>query len=564
MSLFGSIQLSANTLRAMQIGLQVVGNNIANANTPGFVREQVIYKPAPVQEVGNLQLGLGVQVHGIVQVIDKFVQSRLYGARGDRAGAEVQEKIYQDLEVLIGELSETDLSTSLSEFFNSVDSVLENPGDISIRNLTVLKGQTLTQDFNRLFQRVVNVRESVNEQVVAVGDEINDLSEEIRLLNIRITESEGGEAATSDAGGLRSQRQAAVERLAEIIDVQVNEQSTGGLAISVGGEFLVVDGQRREVEIAESDDGGFNTATVQYVDSQSPLQLTGGELHGLYTARDEIVGGFLDELDELAATLVFEFNKLHTQGQGLIGFQQVTARESVTDPQAALDAAGLTYTPVTGSFDLLVRNTNTNLTDVFTIHVNLDGIDEDTSLTDLAADLDAIGGITATISNTGELTIGTDSADVEFAFDGDDSGVLAALGINTFFTGSTARDLGVNPVLEDERLFAASGGGIDADTTNAEALAVFYDRELETADGNSIADLYSRMVNGVTQGSTIAHSVADGFRLFEGSLDGEALAVSGVNLDEEAIRMIMLQRTFQAAAKHIQTVAELLDVLINL
>ncbi len=49
MSLFGSIQMGGNTLQAMQIGLQVVGNNIANANTPGYVRQEAVYVPAPVQ-----------------------------------------------------------------------------------------------------------------------------------------------------------------------------------------------------------------------------------------------------------------------------------------------------------------------------------------------------------------------------------------------------------------------------------------------------------------------------------------------------------------------------------
>ena len=75
MSLFGSIQLGANTLRAMQIGLQVTGNNIANANTPGFVRQEVIYSPAPVQKIGNLVLGLGVQVDAIVDKAMGFSQS---------------------------------------------------------------------------------------------------------------------------------------------------------------------------------------------------------------------------------------------------------------------------------------------------------------------------------------------------------------------------------------------------------------------------------------------------------------------------------------------------------
>src|SRR5690348_10056403 len=106
MSLFGSIQMGGNTLQAMQIGLQVVGNNIANANTPGFVREEAIFAPAPVEHIGGLVLGLGVQVDAIVQKVDKFVQARLVGAKGDRAGAEVQEQTYKDLETILNELSD--------------------------------------------------------------------------------------------------------------------------------------------------------------------------------------------------------------------------------------------------------------------------------------------------------------------------------------------------------------------------------------------------------------------------------------------------------------------------
>ena len=108
MSLFGSIQMGGNTLQAMQIGLQVVGNNIANANTPGYVRQEAIYAPAGVRSMGNLILGLGVKVDSIVQKLDKFVQERLVGARGDRANAEVQEQVYRDLETLLNELSEHD------------------------------------------------------------------------------------------------------------------------------------------------------------------------------------------------------------------------------------------------------------------------------------------------------------------------------------------------------------------------------------------------------------------------------------------------------------------------
>ena len=81
MSLFGSIQMGSNTLQAMQIGLQVVGNNIANANTPGYIRQEAEFIPAGVQKQGSLILGLGVKVNGITEQIDKFVQARLVGAR---------------------------------------------------------------------------------------------------------------------------------------------------------------------------------------------------------------------------------------------------------------------------------------------------------------------------------------------------------------------------------------------------------------------------------------------------------------------------------------------------
>ena len=179
MSLFGSIQMGGNTLQAMQVGLQVVGNNIANANTPGYVRQEAVYIPAGVQRQGNLILGLGVQVEGIVQKIDKFVQARLIGARGDRANAEVQEQVYRDMETLLNELSsEVDLSSSLTGFFNSVDEVLKNPGNVSTRNLAVGKGAALTEDIKNLHSRVSDVRQQLDQRVTAIADEINSLAEQ--------------------------------------------------------------------------------------------------------------------------------------------------------------------------------------------------------------------------------------------------------------------------------------------------------------------------------------------------------------------------------------------------
>jgi flagellar hook-associated protein 1 FlgK len=570
MSLFGSIQMGANTLRAMQIGLQVVGNNIANANTPGYIRQETIYKPAPVQRTGNLILGLGVEVDSIIQKIDRFIQERLAGARGDRASAEVQEQAYSDVEVLLNELSsDTDLSSALTGFFNSIDGVLNDPGSVAARNLVVQKGLALTANISHMSDRAYAIHEELNERVVNITDQINTLAEEIRQLNLQIATTEGGDTSASVAGGLRVQRQGAIDELSELVGIRVIEQPSGGVNVAVGGEFIVFEGQRRQVGIAQAEGTGATLATVEFVDTRSAVTASSGELAGLYAARDDIVSGFLDQLDNVASTLIFEFNKLYSQGQGQVGFDALAATDSVSDADAALDAAGLPFTPVHGAFDVLVHNKNSGLTTTHTILIDLNGLDEDTSLNGLASQLDAIVGLTATVSSTGRLRIEADSTDTEFAFAGDTSGTLAALGLNTFFTGSSARDIDVNEELQgigNGSKFAACLGGIgqSEDTANAERLAVFLDQPLESAAGASLSDIYDQLITEITQGSAIAQSVAEGYRSFETTLDSQNQAVSGVSLDEEAVKMITLQRIYQASARFIQTISEMLDILMDL
>ena len=143
MSLFSSLQQASNALNAAQIGLQVTGNNIANVNTPDYLRQRVIYTPAPTQRIGNLRLGLGVQVEAIVQQVDLFLEERLRGSRSDLAKGEAQENTYLQLDALIGELSDTDLSTSLNNFFGSINDILNQPEDPGVRNLSILRGETL-------------------------------------------------------------------------------------------------------------------------------------------------------------------------------------------------------------------------------------------------------------------------------------------------------------------------------------------------------------------------------------------------------------------------------------
>ena len=565
MSLFGSIQLAGNTLHAMQIGLHVVGNNIANANTPGFVRERAVFTPAPTQKYGNLTLGLGVEVAGIVQNVDKFIEDRLRDAGGDRASAEIQEKVYRDLEAILGELTDTDVSTALSTFFNSVEEVLKSPESIAIRNLAIQSGRALTTSINTLQRRVRTVYEEFTQKVDGLTAEVNTLTESIRRLNLQITTLEGGGVAKTEAGGLRSERQKALSRLAEIVDIKVTERETGVTNVSVGGEFLVFEGTRREVAVEYSADDGLPVANVVFADNNSPLFVAGGELNGVYEARDTIAGGFLTQFDQFAGALAFEFNRIFAQGQGITGFSDVTSVEGVSNPNLPLDEAGLPNTPVNGRFEVLVHDARTKLTETHVIDVDLDGIDGDDTLASLAAKINAIDGVAAEINSDNQLRIRSETTEHTIAFNGDTSDTLAAIGINTFFTGWTAGNIGINEtLLADGSKFAAATDGIGVGTENAIRLVALPGQALDSLNGDSVTGLYDQLINETTQGSTVAAAVADGLRNFELTLDASAQAVSGVNIDEEAIDMILLQRTYQASARYIATLSELLDMLVSI
>lgn len=565
MSLFSSIQLANNALRAMQVGLQVTSNNIANANTPGYIREEVVLRPAPTSREGGVLIGLGVEVAAVIEKVDRFLRERLRAAGSDLAGGEAQDTAYAKLEAIVGELSDTDLSTSLTTFFGSIQDILNQPHSPTTRNLAVLRGQTLAEDISRLDSRVRALQQEANERLRATADEINTHTTEIARLNQRIVEAEASVTTESDAVGLRDQRQLALDRLAEIVNVRSVEQDSGSVTVFVGGDFLVFDSSSRPVEAVDIVEDGVTRSEIRLVETDAPLVVSTGSLAGLATARDEILGGFLAQLDGFASSLIQEFNQVFAGGQGLSGYSELTSEFAVDSTTAALDQAGLPFAPTNGTFELRLTNGETGLTNTTDVRVDLNGLDEDATLDRLVAQLDAIDGLAASVTPDRRLSLAAESSNLTFSFGNDTSGVLTALGLNTFFSGTGASDIGVSAAVRaDPGKFAVSRTGFGEDTENAIELAGFLDRPLTTQGGRTLAQAYSQIVSNVAQGAAVSRAVTDGYRTFHRTLESQNQSISGVNIDEEAVRMIQYQRAFQAAAKFISVSSELLEVLVNL
>jgi flagellar hook-associated protein 1 len=565
MGLFGIIQTSSTALDAASLGLQVTGNNIANANDPNYIRQRLIQSPQVDGKQGNLILGLGVKVDGVQQIVDNFLEERLRGASSDVASSDAQADAYSKLEAAINGLGTNNLSTTLSSFFGSLQDVLNQPQDLSIRNVAIQKGEGLTQTINRLDDQVRALHKTTNDQIVGLAKDINDTLADIAKLNIQIEQVEGGGTSQSDAVGLRDRRNADLAKLSEIADVRTIEQPTGDVVVYSGGDYLVTQGTFRKVNVVTNVQDGLQVSQLQIDGSNAPLTSGAGRLGGLYAARDNILGGFLHGLDNVTKTLINEFNKVYSGGQGLTGYSQVTSERGIENPSAALDAAGLPFTPTNGSLQVQVYDTQTGQRKTTDIRVDLNGLDTDTSLQSLAGQLDAIDGISASVTPAGKLQITSDSPQTTFAFAGDTSGTLAALGINTFFSGTGSSTIDISQSVQgDPAKLAVSSGGLGQDSANAEQLATLLITPLASQGGGTLADAYDQLTSNVATGSQSASAAADGFRNFQQTLEGQHLAISGVNIDEEAVQMIEYQRAYQASAKVIATVNEMLQTLLNL
>ncbi len=567
MSLSASIQLAAASLQANDIALQVVGQNIANASTPGYTREVANFTPGPSQTSGALVLGTGVQVLSITQQIDNFLESQLRTANSNQAGADTLKGTYTQLENIVGALnSGSNLSSAMNQFFNSISDILNQPGNQSVYQSAVLQGQTLAQTINSMANQTVQLRSSIDQQVSGLAPQINSLTGQIAKLNGEITQVTGGGQSPSDANGLSDQRNQALTKLSQLIGIQVNIQPDGSVSVYNGGNYLVDANTSQPVEVATSENRGINVSTLQIEGNNSPLLATSGELQGLVNSRDDVLGGFQDQLNSFTSTLTNEFNKVYASGQGTTGYTRTTSQNAVGNPNVPLNQAGLglPLTPANGSLQLIVTNTQTGASTTSTIPVSLLSSGSGTTLNSLAAEINGVSGVSAQVTN-GKLTISSAGANTQFAFGPDNSGTLAALGLNTFFTGSQAGNIGVNnTLLQDPTKFAASSQGVGTDTTNAQTLANFLTQPLASQNGETIQTLYNSMTTTVTENSANATATANAADTLQTQLSSQETDESGVNIDNEVVNMMNYQEAYQASAKYISTLSGLLNSLVQL
>jgi flagellar hook-associated protein 1 FlgK len=575
MSLTGALQIGNSALTASQLAIQVAGNNLANAATPGYSRQIAYLTALRANNSGHVSIGTGVRITDVRRQVDQALQSRMYAGLSHEAAAGQNHAVMSQIEATLGELGENDLSSELSKFFGSWS---ERANLIQSSAVVVQQGQRLSEFVRNMRGDFVRQRDQIDQQLGVMAQDADGLLDQIAQLNQAVSDAEAGGGR---ANSLRDQRDAAIAQLSQYMDVTAVEQNNGAVNILAGSIPIVLGSESRGIELQRRTENGKLVVSVNVKANGEQLDISQGQIGSLLANRDGAITDTIAKLDTLTSQLIFEVNKLHSTGSNLQGLTTNTATLGVptgdrglafNDPANAT-FAGLPFKAQSGGFTVRVISPSG---DIQSVRVNLDldgrdasgavGYGDDTTPEDVRSAIDGIDGLSATFGPDGKLKIDADPG-FTFSFSEDSSSALAVMGVNAYFTGKDASDIGIRDALKANTDLLSTGrmvNGSFVENGTALGIAGLQDQQLAGLGNRSIKASWIDTSQALGVQAAAALSQAESAMIVRQSLDAQRAAVSGVSVDEESVNLLTFQRQYQGAAKFITTVDEMMQTLISM
>lgn len=545
--LSGIFDIGKLGLLANQRALQVVSQNLANVNTPGYSRQEAVFEQTLPGTAGTGQIGTGVQVAQIRRLTDSFIENQVNLSQQDLGRLQAQVDTFLRLEGIFPDSNDQGLNEALNDFFNALRDVSNNPGGQTERTVLLERAGSLAALFNKTANDLTQMRKDLNAQVSQTITEVNNLASQIAELNGKIAAAELGGQPAND---LRDQRGKLLNDLGKDIEIHTFEDTQGRAQVFVGrGQLLVEQTTRYALAgIASPDNSGF--LAVGYDNQDISSFIGNGALNGLLALRDTTIPDVLDRVNTLAAALVNEVNQLHRAGFGLDGTtgNDFFSPLSVTATAASANGGSLA---VTGTI-----STASSLTfHAYTLTFGAAGAYTITDQTTKAAVS------SGTYTGPGPTTLS--------AFDGltlTFSGATPASG-DTFTISAhkdAAKSLAVALTSGNKVAASATQAGVPGDNTTALALVALQNKSITALGSTTLNTYYSTTASEVGADALVARQDLDAQETVQQTLDDLRGEVSGVSTDEELTNMIKFQRAYQAAARVIVVADELFQTLLDL
>jgi flagellar hook-associated protein 1 FlgK len=319
-SINSAFNLMTGALDADQEALSIIANNVANANTPGYTREEPTWQQNPPIESNGVLLGDGVRESGAESQRDRVLEQRLDQQQQLASASGARLTALNTMQALFtpdsGSSSSTagDIGSDVTSFFNSFSSLESDPTNNALREQVLSSASTLAGDISGTARSLNSQRAALDQEASGVVSQVNSLTKAIAQLNLEIQST----SPDADAGTLEDQRQQDLSQLSQLIGFnQVTTENNGLSITTTSGQLLISDGQGFQLTTGMV--GGETDFFLGGADITSDLASGGGQLGGYLTARDQDIPGAINSLDQLAYSISTSVNAQNNAGTDLSG-----------------------------------------------------------------------------------------------------------------------------------------------------------------------------------------------------------------------------------------------------
>jgi flagellar hook-associated protein 1 len=311
-SLNASLAIALSGLNADQGAMAVTTNNVANANTPGYSREQAVLVASDPVVVDPLTFGSGVTLQSVESIRDPILETQIQQqTQTENQYSTLASALQQTQASFTGTTS--GIGTAISNFFDSVNQLSTDPSDLSLRQSVLTAADNLASSFNTTANTLSQQQTSLNLSVEQTVGQINQLTSQIASLNQQVSNLQNvGESA----GTFVDQRQQAIDQLSALVDVSVIPAGNTLTLTTANGTALVTGQQSFQLQ-TQTTAAGLEDVFSNGNDITGTI--VSGQLGGTLQARDQQIPAIQNQLDTLAAGLANSVNAVQVGGFDLNG-----------------------------------------------------------------------------------------------------------------------------------------------------------------------------------------------------------------------------------------------------
>lgn len=573
MSSLSGLYVGVSGLNVSQAALNVTSHNLSNVDTAGFVRQQVVQTDFRYIKLGDsyvsiMQHGLGANFSEVKQVRDSFLDKAFRQEYGRQSFYEAQYEAVNEVESLFGELEGEAFQNVIGDFWTSLQELAKEPDSVVARASLIETAVTFVERADNITKQLQDYQVNLNTKIKDQVDRINGIGDEIKGLNLKIRQYES--TGVEKANDLRDQRNALLDELSEYVNITYTENPSGVVTVNAEGVPFV------------SEDTVFKMGTIpisEESDMLKPVWLTHGNvdvynLNRAYSSEDNTDIGSLKGL-------------LTARGSKVANYTDIPVRKNY-ESDALYNAAVRDYNntinnsvimTVQAQFDQLIHGITTTINDILSPNKEVTLSDGtkikilDEAKAPVGMDKDHTMG--EALFNRKSMARYGEYEEIEIVNpDGGYETITARVYQEEDKTDNyslfTLGEVEVNPkILQDYSFIPLSSntGSGDYDIGAASRLLSSWQETFATLSPNTLTknnfdDYYTSFISEIANRGEQLNTISSNQASMAESIDNQRMEVTGVSSDEELSNLIKYQHAYNASARYVNTVSQMLEDII--